>query len=290
MQLLIDYSSLLYRAYHSLPDSIPMKGVYGLLNMLARVLADRRPDRLALAVDDDWLPAFRSEALPMYKAQRVSDEPDPVLEHEKLGRQVLQALGFCVVGSDGFEAEDVIATLAARATEPVEILSGDRDLFALVRDPLVKVLYPLRGTSELWEVDEEQIRTKYKIPGRAYLDYALLRGDPSDNLPGVKGIGEKTAARLISEHGSLEALLSAPNLAPAVRKKLDAARDYLVAARRAVPPMVDVPLEEVCLDLPTAFADPEAVARFAELYKLDGALGRVRQALDAFSGVGPRGA
>ncbi|MEW6284241.1 MAG: 5'-3' exonuclease H3TH domain-containing protein, partial [Candidatus Eremiobacterota bacterium] len=207
MQLLIDYSSLLYRAYHSNPDSIPMHGVHGFLNMLARVVQDRRPDRLALCTDDDWRPEFRTREIPEYKAHRVGDEPDPVGPHEAFGREVLQALGLAVVGWPGYEAEDLIATLAARSAEPVEVLSGDRDLFALVEDPRVKVLYPMKGVSQLAEVDEGEITRRYGIPGRTYGDFALLRGDPSDGLPGVPGIGEKTAARLINDYGSLDALL-----------------------------------------------------------------------------------
>src|SRR3989449_4988914 len=214
-----------------------MHAVYGFLNMLARLVTDRRPDRLGIAVDEDWRPAFRVEALPAYKAHRVSDEPDPIAPQEALGREVLGALGIAVVGAEGFEAEDVIATLAARAREPIEIVSGDRDLFALVRDPDVRVLYPLVGVTKLLQVDEAEITRRYGIPGRAYGDFALLRGDPSDGLPGVPGIGEKTAARLVAEHGSVDAILSAPALAPAVARRLEAARDYLTAARRVVLPV-----------------------------------------------------
>src|SRR5438876_12284456 len=144
MLLLIDYSSLLFRSFHTLPPSIPMHAVYGFLNMLARLVTDRSPQHLAIAVDEDWRPAFRVDALPSYKTHRLSDEPDPIGPQESLGREVLTALGVAVVGAEGFEAEDVIATLAARAREPVEIVSGDRDLFALGRDPKVRVLYPLK--------------------------------------------------------------------------------------------------------------------------------------------------
>src|SRR5439155_1580567 len=187
MLMLIDYSSLLFRSFHTIPESVPMHAVYGFLNMLARLVTDRRPDRLGIAVDEDWRPAFRVEALPAYKAHRVSDEPDPIAPEEAFGREVLEALGVAVVGAEGFEAEDVIATLAARAREPVEIVSGDRDLFALVRDPDVRVLYPLVGVTKLLHVDEAEITRRYGIPGRAYGDFALLRGDPSDGLPGVPG-------------------------------------------------------------------------------------------------------
>jgi 5'-3' exonuclease len=285
MLMLVDYSSLLFRAYHSLPDSVPMQGVLGFLNMLARLLRDRRPARLGVAVDDDWRPAFRTDALPSYKAHRVSDEPDPVAPQEEVGREVLAALGIAVVGADGFEAEDVIATLAARAREPVQIVSGDRDLFALVRDapPAVTVLYPVRGVSELLVVDEAEVTRRYGIPGRAYIDFALLRGDPSDGLPGVPGIGEKTAAKLIAEYGSIDRLLAAPKLPAAVARRLDAARDYLHAARRVVPPVADVPLPPVVLDLPREPADPRGLARLAATHGLAGGVARMQAALAEFS-------
>ena len=262
MALLIDYSSLLYRAFHSLPETIPMRGVYGFLGMLARLLADRRPERLAIAVDEDWRPAFRVTALPTYKAHRVSDEPDPVALEEALGRRLLAALGFAVAGAPGFEAEDVIATLAARAGGPD-----------------VRVLYPVTGVTKLLVVDEAEIRRRYGIPGRAYGDFALLRGDPSDGLPGVPGIGEKTAAALIARHGSLAAVLASRSLPPAVARRIEAARDYLAAARRVVPPVADVPLPPLSLALPTAPAKPRVARRLAAEHRLDAAVARVEAAL-----------
>ncbi len=282
--MLIDYSSLLYRAFHSLPDSLPMRGVYGFLNMLARLIADHRPTGLAIAVDDDWRPAFRVDALPSYKTHRVAaveDESDPVAPQEAVGREVLRALGFAVVGADGFEAEDVIATIAARCDEPVAIVSGDRDLFALVRDPDVFVLYPQTGVSKLTVVDEAEVTRRYGIPGSVYGDFALLRGDPSDGLPGVKGIGEKTAASLIARYGSLDAILAATDLAPAVARKLEAGRAYLAAARRVVLPVADVPLPRIDLGLPRAPSDAATLCRLAAEHGLDTPVERVQQTLAA---------
>ena len=280
--MLIDYSSLLYRAYHSLPDSLPMRGVYGFLNMLARLIADHRPSGLAIAVDDDWRPAFRVAALPCYKAHRVAAdeaEADPIEEQEAVGREVLRALGFSVVGAEGFEAEDVIATLAARCSEQVAIVSGDRDLFALVRDPSVFVLYPQTGVSKLAVVDEAEITRRYAIPGRAYGDFALLRGDPSDGLPGVKGIGEKTAAKLVAAYGSLDAILAATDLPPAVARRLDAGRDYLATARRVVFPVADVPLPPMSLELPLAPADGKTLHRLVDTHGLATPVERVQESL-----------
>jgi 5'-3' exonuclease len=281
--LLIDYSSLLYRAFHSLPESLAMRGVYGFLNMLARLLTDHRPGGLAIAVDDDWRPAFRVDALPSYKTHRVAaedeEDPDPIAPQEALGREVLIALGLSVVGAAGFEAEDVIATLAARTHGPVAIVSGDRDLFALVRDPDVRVLYPQTGVSKLTIVDEAEIMRRYGIPGRAYGDFAILRGDPSDGLPGVKGIGEKTAAKLVAEYGSLDGIATATDVPLAVARKLEAGRDYLAAARRVVLPVADIPLPSVSLALPSAPAAPETLARLAGEHGLDTPITRVQQAL-----------
>ena len=277
--MLVDYSSLLFRAYHSLPERVPMRGVLGFLNMLGRLLVDRSPARVGIAVDEDWRPAFRVAALPSYKTHRVSEEPDPVAPQAAVGEEVLRALGIAVIGAPGFEAEDVIATVTTRTRERVEIVSGDRDLFALVRDPRVRVLYPLTGVTTLREVDEAEIRRRYGIPGRAYGDFAILRGDPSDGLPGVPGIGEKTAARLITEHGSLANLLASPGLAPALAARLAAAREYLTAARRVVLPVRDVPLPTVSLDLPAAAAHPRALARLGREHGLGGAIARVQAAL-----------
>ena len=279
MVLLIDYSSLLFRSFHTLPPTIPMHAVYGFLNMLARLVTDRRPQHLAVAVDEDWRPAFRVDALPSYKTHRVSDEPDPVAPQEELGREVLAALGVAVAGAEGFEAEDVIATLAARAREPVEIVSGDRDLFALVRDPKVRVLYPVTGVTKLLVVDEAEIHRRYGIPGRTYIDFALLRGDPSDGLPGVAGIGEKTAARLLAQYGSLDRILAARDLPSAVARRLAAGRDYLAAARRVVPPVADVPLASLDLALPSAPAHPRRLAQLVAAHKLGTPLERLRAAL-----------
>jgi 5'-3' exonuclease len=277
MLLLIDYSSMLYRAYHSSPSTIPMHGVHGLLGMLARVISERKPDQLALATDEDWRPAFRVARLPMYKAQRVSEVPDPVLPHEGYGRKVLHALGLCVVGLAGYEAEDVIATLAERSQDKVEILSGDRDLFDLVRDPRVKVLYPQKGGTAI--VDEAWIADRYKVPGRRYGDFALLRGDPSDNLPGVPGIGEKTAQRLISDHGSVKAVMLSKTLPAPLRKKLVAAQEYIEAARAVMFPVRDLPLPKVAMELPKKVRDAAFLQQASEEHNLGGSITRLCAAL-----------
>jgi 5'-3' exonuclease len=192
---------------------------------------------------------------------------------------VLAALGICVAGAPGYEAEDVIATLAARAGGPVEVVSGDRDLFALVRDPDVRVLYPVKGVSTLVEVDEAEVTRRYGIPGRAYLDYAILRGDPSDGLPGVPGIGEKTASHLIATHGSLAGVLEARDLPGTLRRRLEGAAAYLAAAVRVVAPVADAPVRKVDLGLPARPAHPRRLAALVETHKLAGPVTRLQTAL-----------
>ncbi|HUG55986.1 MAG TPA: 5'-3' exonuclease [Candidatus Limnocylindrales bacterium] len=288
--LLIDAGSLLYRAYHAIPSLKAADGVtetnavHGFLNFLARLITDRRPSRLVVALDADWRPAFRVDALPTYKTHRVAaegSEPDEVERQLPLFLDVLSAMGISVAEADGYEAEDVIATLAERADRPVEVVTGDRDLFALVKDGRVRVLYTLRGVSELAVVDEAYVAAKYGIPGDRYLDFAILRGDPSDGLPGVAGIGEKTASQLVARHGSLDAILAAPDLSPTIRARLNRAADYLAAAMRVVAPVRDCPVRGGDGTLPGAPADPRRLADLAERFRLAGPLERVREAIAA---------
>lgn len=281
--LLLDAASLLYRAYHALPerltdDGIKVHAALGFLDYVSRLIRDRRPGRLIAALDNDWRPAFRVDALPTYKTHRVGgpdDPPDDVGLAFPILEEIFEAIGLSFAESDGFEAEDVIATLAARDPGPVEVVTGDRDLFAIVQDPRVKVLYTLRGVSELAEVDETWIAKKYGIPGDRYLDYALMRGDPSDGLPGVRGIGEKTASDVLRRHGSLDGALAAANLNPGVRAKLLADSAYLEAARRVVAPVVDCPVRGGDGAIPRVPRDPERLHVLAEQYRLTGSVDRL---------------
>jgi len=291
--LLIDYLSLFYRAFYSMPDTVHMHGVHGFLSMLARLIGDRRPTDLVIAIDEDWRPAFRVAAIPSYKTHRVveeseegeegeeGEEADPVLDQEAIGREVLAAVGIAVAGAPGYEAEDVIATLIRGARARVEIVSGDRDLFALVRDPDVRVLYPTKGVSTLAEIDEGEIERRYDIPGRAYADYAILRGDPSDGLPGVRGIGEKTASQLIRAYGSLAGVEAARDLPAPIARKVDGAREYLQAAREVVYPVEDAPVRKVVTRLPRKAAHPRTLTRLAAEYQLEGPVRRLLEALTA---------
>ena len=299
LTLLVDASSLLYRAYFSTPDSVrapdgsPINAAHGFLGMLARLVSDHDPARLACAVDEDWRPAWRVDLVPEYKAARVATvaPAQQVAADDEVGRQsvyvfkLLEGLGVPVVGLEACEAEDVIGTLAEReAARPgtrVAVVSGDRDLYQLVRDPDVYVLYPVKGVSEMLRVDEAEVTRRYHIPGRAYADFAVLRGDPSDGLPGVKGIGEKTAASLVNTYGSLDGIIAAAKENPGAGalSRVAAHLDYVERARRVVAIPRDLPLPDVDLARPRTPPLPE-VAALADALNLTGAVGRLSAALE----------
>lgn len=286
--LLIDGSSLAYRAYHAIPVITAPDGVtetnavQGFLGFLSRLIPDRRPARLWVALDADWRPQFRVDALPAYKAHRVAaadDPPDPVEPQIALIIEVLAAYGISTARSDGYEAEDVIASIAKRTDGPVEVVTGDRDLFALVRYPHVRVLYTLRGVSELAVVDQAYVSAKYGIPGDRYMDYAILRGDPSDGLPGVAGIGEKTASELLRKYGSLDGLLAAWDLSPTVRAKLSRGAEYLKGARTVVALAEDCPVVAGDGAVPVAPPDEAKLRALTERLGIAGPLDRLRAAI-----------
>ncbi len=269
------------------PDGTLVNAVVGFLNFIARLLVDRRPGRCVVAFEfgEAWRPEFRVALLPEYKTHRVATEetpPDEVGPQIDVIFEVLQALRIAVANADDCEAEDVIATLSTRFGGPIEIVSGDRDLFTLVRDPRITVLYTLRGVSELAHVDQEWIHAKYGIPGDKYLDYAILRGDPSDGLPGVRGIGEKSASALLAKYGSLDAALGAWDLSASVRAKLNAGKDYIAAARTVVAPVLDCKVGEVDGSVPRGTPDPRVI-ELAERYGIIGSVARVIEALAQLS-------
>jgi 5'-3' exonuclease len=286
--MLLDAASLYFRAFYGVPTSVtspdgrPVNAVRGFLDMTARLVGTHRPDRLVACWDDDWRPAFRVDALPSYKAHRLApgggEETPP-----ELGPQVpvlvdvLAAAGIARVGAPGFEADDVIGTLSARARGPVDVVTGDRDLFQLVDDARgIRILYTARGIGDIEVVDEAGVAARYGIPGRAYADFAVLRGDPSDGLPGVPGVGAKTAATLVSAFGDLEGIRAAaartvvpkPPLTAAVLKKLHAASAYLDAAPVVVAVERGIDLPPVDGALPRRPADPQALAGLAERHNL----------------------
>ncbi len=302
--LLLDSASMYFRAFYGVPDSVrapdgsPVNAVRGFLDAIARLVVARQPGRLVACWDQDWRPQFRVDALPSYKAHRVGadgaeDVPEALTPQVPVIVDVLAAFGIARVGAPGAEADDVIGTLATRERAkpdaervPVEIMTGDRDLFQLVDDAgPVRVLYPVKGGGDPLVVDQAYLAATYGVPdGAGYADMAVLRGDPSDGLPGVRGVGEKTAAALIGRYGSLEALLAAvaagdPGVTATQSRRLAEAAEYLAVAPGVVRVVRDLPLGEVDDALPRTPADPDALVALAERWGISGAVTRLVDAL-----------
>jgi 5'-3' exonuclease len=313
--LLLDGASMWFRSYFGVPSSIkapdgrPVNALRGFVDAVATVITRERPARLVVCRDDDWRPQWRVDLIPSYKAHRVAvPEPDgqPDIEEvpDELTPQVdmilemLDAFGIPTAGAPGFEADDVLGTLAFQERrDPVVVVSGDRDLLQLVcDDPVtVRVLYLGRGLAKATLWGPTEVAETYGVPadraGPAYAELALMRGDPSDGLPGVPGVGEKTAATLLAQHGSLERILAAAHdpkskMSKAYRTKLLAATDYIEAARAVVQVAKDAPvtLSTASDKLPLAAEHPRKVAELAEAYGVTSSIGRLQTALDALPG------
>ncbi|HTP17740.1 MAG TPA: 5'-3' exonuclease [Streptosporangiaceae bacterium] len=299
--MLLDTASLYFRAFYGVPetmtapDGAPVNAVRGLLDMIARLVRARRPRRLIACMDADWRPAFRVAAISSYKQHRADADgteqvPDSLSAQIPVIEQVLAAAGVAMAAAPGYEADDVIATLALREAPPVEVVTGDRDLFQLVDDARpVRVIYTARGLAKLEVVDENAVAERYQIPGRAYAAFAALRGDPSDGLPGVPGVGEKTAAALVRVFGTVEAMLAALDrghggFPMGSRAKLAAARDYLEAVLPVVAAAADAPVPPVGGALPPAPADPARLAELDARWDLGSSLGRMLAAIAAARG------
>jgi 5'-3' exonuclease len=277
--LFVDGSSLIFRAFFGVPktfrspDGKPVNAVRGFMDRLARLVTDLRPGRLAVASDEDWRPRWRVELIPSYKAHRVAEPIPPELAPQMpIIHDVLEAVGVDFVGVPDYEAEDVIASWVARvpAGERVDIASGDRDLFALVRGSDVRVLYPEK--SGLAEVDEAEVERRYGIPGHSYSDYAILRGDPSDGLPGLPGVGDQRARELVHRYGGIAGLLQEGRLK-------DADREYLERAVRVVRPVADIPIPLPQGRREAYPVDAERVVDLAARYRLDSSFERLLRAL-----------
>ncbi|UWM48156.1 5'-3' exonuclease [Streptomyces carpaticus] len=301
--MLLDTASLYFRAYYGVPESVrapdgtPVNAVRGLLDFIARLVRDHRPHALVACMDADWRPHWRVELIPSYKAHRVAEEttagdpdveqvPDTLTPQVPVIEQVLDALGITRLGAAGFEADDVIGTLATKAAGPVDIVTGDRDLFQLIDDGRrVRVLYPVRGMGDLAAFDESALRDKYGVDGPGYAELAVLRGDPSDGLPGVPGIGEKTAATLLERFGDLTGILTAlddpmAKITRSQRARLEAALPYLAVAPTVVRVATEVPLPDHDATLPRTPRDPAALDALAGRWGLGSALERLLTALE----------
>jgi 5'-3' exonuclease len=308
MLMLLDAASLYFRSFHGIPEGITapdgtaVNAVRGFLDTIAYLTRKRHPARLVACWDEDWRPAFRTAAIPSYKAHRaanlrlnIEEVPKALQPQIPLIADALALLGIARVGIPGHEADDVIGVLATREVAraaaagvkaQVEVITGDRDLFQLVDDAGgVTVCYVGRGVRNLEEVDEAWLSRKYGVRGgRAYAEMAMLRGDPSDGLPGVEGIGEKTAVGLLNRFGSLDALRAAAadpssDLSAAQRKRLQAASDYLDVAPAVVLVASDAAVDDVDDALPATPPDHEKLIAFAQKWGLESSLGRVVSAL-----------
>jgi 5'-3' exonuclease len=309
--VLLDGASMWFRSYFGVPNSIkapdgrPVNALRGFLDAVATVITRERPSRLVVCRDDDWRPQWRVDLVPSYKAHRVVEEhpggepdveevPDELTPQVDMIFEILEAFGIPTAGAAECEADDVLGTLASREKKnPVVVVSGDRDLLQLVRDePVpVRVLYLGSGLAKATKWGPQEVAEKYGVPvdraGPAYAELALLRGDPSDGLPGVPGIGEKTAATLLAQYGSLEKILAAADdpkskMSKAYRTKLLRAAEYIEAAGPVVKVATDAELDwSTSSDiLPLSAEHPRKVAKLAETYGITSSIGRLQTALD----------
>jgi 5'-3' exonuclease len=299
--MLLDTASLYFRAFHGVPDTVrapdgtPVNAVRGLLDMIAKLVTEFEPTELIACWDDAWRPRWRVELIPSYKAQRVAREtstgsvetvPPELSAQIPLIREVLGLLGIPVVGAADHEADDVIGTIATRSRMPVDIVTGDRDLFQLIDNSTpVRVIYTGRGMSHLEVLDAAALEVKQGVSPSRYADYAVLRGDPSDGLPGVAGIGEKTAAGLLNDHENLAGIVAAaasPDIpmSAAVRGRITAARDYLAVAPRVVEVVRTLDLPDFDGEIREGTPDQaKALEQIATTWALSSSLKRAQHAL-----------
>jgi 5'-3' exonuclease len=304
--MVLDTASLYFRAFFGVPDSMrapdgtPVNAVRGLLDFIARLVSTYEPTDLICAWDDDWRPQWRVDLLPTYKAHRVvrpipngvdiEETPDPLEVQIPMIEVVLEAFGIAVVGAASHEADDVIGSLSRQFDGSVDIVTGDRDLFQLVADDRdVRVLYVARGVGNLDVVDDAWVVRKYGILPEQYADFATLRGDASDGLPGVKGVGEKTAASLLQQYGDLAGIVAAAadpeaSMSTGLRAKLVAAADYLAVAPTVVEVVRDLDLPEVDSTLaPLSDSKAAVVNELSERWGLGSSASRVSEALAAYA-------
>ncbi len=309
--LLLDGASMWFRSYFGVPSSItapdgrPVNAVRGFIDNIAALVTQHRPSRLVVCLDLDWRPQWRVDLIPSYKAHRVEEitpgdapdieeVPDDLTPQVAMIMELLDAFGIATAGAPGFEADDVLGTLATREqTSPAIVVSGDRDLLQLASDdgPGIRVFYIGRGLAKAVLYGPAEVAESYGVPlhraGAAYAELALMRGDASDGLPGVAGIGEKTAATLLQTYGSLTAIEAAAQdptskMAAAQRKKLLAAADYITAALPVVLVATDAPVSISTESdaLPLAARDPQSVTDLAAKYGVTNSIARLQKALD----------
>ena len=302
--LLLDSASLWYRAFYGLPQSMvspsgqPVNAIRGYLDSIARMAVTYQPDRIVACLDGDWRPSWRTDLIPEYKANRIEEESDDgslsdaaeeleILEAQvPVIMEVLDAIGIPLIGIDDYEADDVIATLSVREPGPTFIVTGDRDLFQLVDDKRkVKVAYIAKGISQHELVDLRWIKNKYEIPGDRYALFATFRGDPSDGLPGARGIGPKGAATIANSFATIEEVIVAatksnPKLTASVQKKITESADYLRKAEIVVNCVDDLRLPKGPFNLPKKVVNPNALEILSKNYGIDSSVKRLLSALE----------
>jgi 5'-3' exonuclease len=296
--MLLDSASLWYRAYYGMPDTLlspdgmPVNAIRGYLDMTARLIGMYSPNRIVACIEGDWRPSWRVDLFPDYKANRLEDESEEEEEPETLTPQIpvlldlLDAFGIPMLGVDDFEADDVMATFAVKEKGPIRIVTGDRDLFQLVDDKRdVKVVYLARGISQHDLVDKKWVADKYLIPGDRYALFAMFRGDPSDGLPGVKGIGEKGAALIANHFATVDEALAAAKaghdaLPKALALKIINGADYLKIAPTLVHCAKDVAIPSMDISMPKKPDDLSEIYAIKEQYGLGASVDRLISALN----------
>jgi 5'-3' exonuclease len=294
--MLLDSASLWYRAYFGMPDTLlspagmPVNAIRGYLDMTSRLLVKYKPDRLVACLEGDWRPSWRVELFPDYKLNRVDDEGEED-EPDTLGPQipvlldVLDALGIAMVGVDDYEADDLMATFSVKQQGPIRIVTGDRDLFQLVDDKRdVKIVYLAKGISNHDLVDLRWINDKYQIPGDRYALFAMIRGDSSDGLPGIRGIGEKGAANIANQFSSLGEVMKAAEtnderLTANIRKKLLESAAYAAIAPKLVSCALDVSIPQMEISMPLKPKSMNKIEELKEEYGLGASIDRIVSAL-----------
>ena len=307
-RMLLDTAALYFRAFYAVPDSVhapngmPVNAVRGLLDIIARLASEFQPSEIVACWDDDWRPQWRVDLIPTYKTHRVAEAspadavppieqvPDLLTPQVAVIREVLGALGVPVIGAPHHEADDVIGTLASHSRIPVDVVTGDRDLFQLVDDSReVRAIYTGRGMSRLEILTDAALEAKYGVTPAQYADFAAMRGDASDGLPGVPGVGEKTAARLLSTYGNLDRIVAAAadpasGMAPPVRAKILAAADYLSVAPAVVKVVRDLELPEFDARIRVSTREQSAeLDRLSADWGLGSSMKRARDALGALA-------
>jgi 5'-3' exonuclease len=294
--MLLDSASLWYRAYFGMPDTLvspsglQVNAIRGYLDMTSKLINLYKPNRIVACLEGDWRPSWRVELFPDYKMNRLDEsgdeeEPDTLSPQIPILLDLLEALGFPMLGVDDYEADDLMATFAVNQPGPIRIVTGDRDLFQLVDDKRdVKVVYLAKGIANHDLVDLKWIEQKYEIPGDRYGLFAMIRGDASDGLPGIKGIGEKGAASIAKQFTNLDEVMKAATndderLTTNIRKKLLESAEYAKIAPELVGCATDVSIPEMKIDLPNKPLDTQKIQDIKEEFGLGTSVDRIMNAL-----------